>query len=71
MKDGYLIEYRERSLYLVEKRSNERKKALISIALFADMLSCSKYMVYNAFLVDMEEYKRNNTETPVDTITAV
>lgn len=61
MKDGYLIEYGERSLYLVEKRSNERKKALISIALFADMLSCRKYMVYNAFLVDMEGNIRGTT----------
>lgn len=71
---GYLIEYKEKTsfLYCEEPRENftERRKALVSREMLAQMLSTYRFIIFATYLVDMSQYKMNHDE-PIETIMEV
>ena len=60
---GYLIEYKEKTsfLYYEEPGDNftEKRKALVSREILAKMRSTYRFVIFVAYLVDMEQYKSN------------
>ncbi len=71
---GYLIEYKEKIsfLFIEEPGDNftEKRKALVSREILAQMLNTSRYIIFVACLVDMSQYKMNHDE-PIETITQI
>ena len=71
---GYLIEYKEKTsfLYREEPGDNftERRKALVSREILAQMLSTYRFIIFVAYLVDMSQY-RDNCGDAIETITEV
>lgn len=61
MKDGYLVEYKKRVQFTLGTESDftERQRKLVNKAQLARMITSKDFIVCNAFLVDMDEYKRN------------
>lgn len=71
---GYLIEYKEKTsfLYYEEPGDNftEKRKALVSREILAQMLNTYRYIIFVAYLVDMDQY-RNNCDNAIEIITEV
>ena len=71
---GYLIEYKEKTsfLYYEEPGDNftEKRKALVSREILAQMLNTYRYIIFVAYLVDMDQY-RNNCDNAIEVITEV
>lgn len=71
---GHLIEYKEKTsfLYYEEPGDNftEKRKALVSREILAQMLNTYRYIIFVAYLVDMRQYRMNHDE-PVETITQI
>lgn len=71
---GYLIEYKEKTsfLYYEEPGDNftEKRKALVSREILAQMLSTYRFVIFVAYLVDISPYKMNYDE-PIETITEI
>ena len=71
---GYLIEYKEKTsfLYYEEPGDNftERRKALVSREMLAQMLSTYRFIIFAMYLVDMSQYRMNYDE-PIETITEI
>lgn len=67
MKDGYLVEYKKRVRFTLGTESDftERRKMLVNKAQFAQMITSKDFIVCNAFLVDMDEYRRNTERKEV------
>ena len=61
MKDGYLVEYKKRVQFTLGTESDftERQRKLVNKAQLARMITSKDFIVCNALLVDMDEYKRN------------
>lgn len=61
MKNGYLVECKKRLRFTLGKESNftERQKMLVNRSQLARMIESNDFIVCNAFLVDMDEYRRN------------
>lgn len=61
MKDGYLVEYKKRVRFTLGTESDftERQRKLVNKAQLAQMITSKDFIVCNAFLVDMDEYRRN------------
>lgn len=61
MKDGYLVEYKKRVRFTLGMESDftERQRKLVNKAQLAQMITSKDFIVCNAFLVDMDEYRRN------------
>lgn len=60
---GYLIEYKEKTSFLYYKEPGdnftEKRRALVSREILAQMLSTYRFIIFVAYLVDMEQYKSN------------
>lgn len=60
---GYLIEYKEKTSFLYYKEPGdnftEKRRALVSREILAQMLSTYRFVIFVAYLVDMEQYKSN------------
>lgn len=58
---GYLVEYKERFRFTLGTESDFTgcRKMLVNKAQLAQMITSKDFIVCNAFLVDMDEYKRN------------
>ena len=60
---GYLIEYKEKTSFLYYEEPGdiftEKRKALVSREILAQMLSTYRFVIFVAYLVDMEQYKSN------------
>ena len=71
---GYLIEYKEKTSFLYHKdpedNFTERRKALVSREILAQMPSTYQFIIFVAYLVDMSQYKINHDE-PIETITGI
>ena len=71
---GSLIEYKEKTsfLYYEEPGDNftEKRKALVSREILAQMLSTYRFIIFVAYLVDMSQYRMNYDE-PIETITEI
>ena len=71
---GYLIEYKEKTSFLYYKEPGdnftERRKALVSREILAQMLSTYRFIIFVAYLVDMSQYRMNHDET-IETITEI
>lgn len=71
---GYLIEYKEKTsfFYYEEPGDNftEKRKALVSREILAQMLNTYRYIIFVAYLVDMDQY-RNNCDNAIEVITEV
>ena len=71
---GYLIEYKEKISFLYHEEPGdnftERRKALVSREILAQMLSTYRFIIFVAYLVDMSQYRVNHDE-PIETITEV
>lgn len=71
---GYLIEYKEKTsfFYYEEPGDNftERRKALVSREMLAQMLSTYRFIIFAMYLVDMSQYKMNHDE-PIEIIMEV
>ncbi|HJB19036.1 MAG TPA: hypothetical protein H9782_07235 [Candidatus Bariatricus faecipullorum] len=71
---GYLIEYKKKTsfLYRDEPGDNftEKRKALVSREILAQMLSTYRFIIFVAYLVDVEQY-RDNCEDVIEVITEV
>ena len=67
MKDGYLVEYKKRVRFTLGTESDftERQRKLVNKAQLAQMITSKDFIVCNAFLVDMDEYRRNTEENEV------
>lgn len=61
MKDGYLVEYKKRFQFTLGTESDFTgcRKTLVNRSQLARMIESNDFIVYNAFLVDMDEYRRN------------
>ena len=63
MMTGNLIEYEEKSSFFFkeepEDNFTEKRKALVSREILAQMLSTYRFVIFVAYLVDMEQYKSN------------
>ena len=61
MKDGYLVEYKKRVQFTLGTESDftERQRKLVNRSQLARMVESNDFIVCNAFLVDMDEYRRN------------
>ena len=61
MKDGYLVEYKKRVQFTLGTESDftERRKMLVNRSQLARMIESNDFIVCNAFLVNMDEYRRN------------
>ena len=71
---GYLIEYKEKISFLYHEEPGdnftERRKALVSREILAQMLSTYRFIIFVAYRVDIGQYKMNHDE-PIETITEV
>ena len=71
---GYFIEYKEKTsfLYYEEPGDNftEKRKALVSREILAQMLGTYRFIIFIAYLVDVEQY-RDNYEDVIEVITEV
>ena len=71
---GYLIEYKEKTsfFYYEEPGDNftERRKALVSREMLAQMLSTYRFIIFAMYLVDMSQDKMNHDE-PIEIIMEV
>lgn len=60
---GYLIEYKEKTSFLYYKEPGdnftEKRRALVSREILAQMLSTYRFVIFVVYLVDMEQYKSN------------
>lgn len=67
MKDGYLVEYKKRVRFTLGTESDftERRRKLVNRSQLAQMITSKDFIVCNAFLVDMDEYRRNTEENEV------
>lgn len=67
MKDGYLVEYKKHVRFTLGTESDftERRKMLVNKAQLAQMITSKDFIVCNAFLVDMDEYRRNTERKEV------
>lgn len=74
MMRSYLIEYEEkRSFFFKEEPGDnftEKRKALVSREILAQMLNTYRFIVFIAYLVDMEQY-RDNCEDVIEVIMEV
>ena len=61
MKNGYLVEYKKRVRFNLGMESDftERRRKLVNRSQLARMITSKDFIVCNAFLVDMDEYRRN------------
>lgn len=61
MKNGYLVEYKKRVRFTLGTESDftERLRKLVNKAQLARMITSKDFIVHNAFLVDVDEYRRN------------
>lgn len=61
MKNGYLVEYKKRVRFTLGTESDftERRRKLVNRSQLARMITSKDFVVCNAFLVDMDEYRRN------------
>lgn len=71
---GYLIEYKEETSFLYHEgpgdNFTEKRKALVSREILAQMLSTYRFIIFVAYLVDVEQY-RDNCEDVIEVITEV
>lgn len=71
---GYLIEYKEKSSFFFKEEPGdnftEKRKALVSREILAQMLNTYRYIIFVAYLVDMDQY-RNNCDNAIEIITEV
>ena len=71
---GYLIEYKERTSFLYHEEPGdnftEKRKALVSREILAQMLSTYRYIIFVAYLVDMSRYRMHHDES-IETITQI
>lgn len=71
---GYLIEYKEKSSFFFKEEPGdnftEKRKALVSREILAQMLNTYRYIIFVAYLVDMSQYRMNHDE-PIETITEI
>lgn len=71
---GYLIEYKEKTSFLYYKEPGdnftEKRRALVSREIMAQMLSTYRFIIFVAYLVDMSQYRMNYDE-PIETITEI
>ena len=71
---GYLIEYKEKTSFLYYKEPGdnftEKRRALVSREILAQMLSTYRFVIFVAYLVDISQYKMNYDE-PIETITEI
>lgn len=71
---GYLIEYKEKTSFLYYKEPGdnftEKRRALVSREILAQMLSTSRFIIFVAYLVDMSQFKVNSDE-PIESITEI
>lgn len=67
MKEGYLVEYKKRVRFTLGTESDftERRRKLVNKAQLARMITSKDFVVCNAFLVDMDEYRRNTERKEV------
>lgn len=74
MMTGNLIEYEEKSSFFFKEESGdnftEKRKALVSREILAQMLSTYRFIIFVAYLVDVEQY-RDNCEDVIGVITEV
>lgn len=74
MTAGYLIEYREKTSFFFKKEPGdnftEKRKALVSREILAQMLNTYRYIIFVAYLIDMSHYRMNHDE-PIETITHI
>ncbi len=72
MTTGYLIEYQERTSFFFKKEPGdnftEKRKALVSRATLAQILGMHKYLVFTAYLMDIDQYKHNMPEIEIITV---
>lgn len=71
---GYLIEYKEKTSFLYYKEPGdnftEKRRALVSREILAQMLSTYRFIIFVAYLVDMSQYRMNYDE-PIEIITEI
>ena len=71
---GYLIEYKEKKSFFYHEEPGdnftEKRKALVSREILAQMLSTYRYIIFVAYLVDMSRYRMNHDES-IETITQI
>lgn len=69
---GYLIEYKGETSFLYHEEPGdnftEKRKALVSREILAQMLSTYRFIIFVAYLVDVEQY-RDNCEDVIEVIT--
>ena len=74
MMTGNLIEYEEKSAFFFKEEPGdnftEKRKALVSREILAQMLSTYRFIIFVAYLVDVEQY-RDNCEDVIEVITEV
>ncbi len=74
MMTGNLIEYEEKSSFFFKEEPGdnftEKRKALVSREILAQMLSTYRFIIFVAYLVDVEQY-RDNCEDVIEVITEV
>ena len=74
MMTANLIEYEEKSSFFFkeepEDNFTEKRKALVSREILAQMLSTYRFIIFVAYLVDVEQY-RDNCEDVIEVITEV
>ena len=75
--DSFSIKWQSREektsfLYREEPGDNftEKRKALVSRDILAQMLSTYRFIIFVAYLVDVSQYKMNYDE-PIETITEI
>ena len=70
----YLIEYKKKTSFLSRDEPGdnftEKRKALVSREILAQMLSTYRFIIFVAYLVDVEQY-RDNCEDVIEVITEV
>lgn len=61
MMTGNLIEYEEKSSFFFKEEPGdnftEKRKALVSREILAQMLSTYRFIIFVAYLVDVEQYR--------------
>lgn len=71
---GYLIEYQKQISFFFKKvpgdNFTEKRKALVSREMLAQMLSTYRFIIFAMYLVDMSQYKMNHDE-PIEIIMEV